>query len=183
MNKIQIIALFGESASGKDTIQKWVTANYENVNSIISCTTRPKRDYERNQIDYYFVSLEEFTKYLLEGQMVEATDFRGWFYGTPIWALDSKNINIGVFNIAGIEALLQDNRLEVFPVYVKANDKVRLLRSLNREEDPDCEEICRRFQTDKKDFSFIDFPYMIVNNNDPGLNEDILRATFDNLIN
>ena len=24
---------------------------------------------------------------------------------------------------------------------------------------------------------------MIVNNNDPGLNEDILRATFDNLIN
>ena len=54
MNKIQIIALFGESASGKDTIQKWVTANYENVNSIISCTTRPKRDYEKNQIDYYF---------------------------------------------------------------------------------------------------------------------------------
>lgn len=88
-----------------------------------------------------------------------------------------------MFNIAGIEALLQDNRLEVFPVYVKADDKVRLLRSLNREEDPDCEEICRRFQTDKKDFSFIDFPYMIVNNNDPGLNEDILRATFDNLIN
>ena len=34
-----------------------------------------------------------------------------------------------------------------------------------------------------RDFSFIDFPYMIVNNNDPGLNEDILRATFDNLIN
>lgn len=84
MNKIQIIALFGESASGKDTIQKWVTANYENVNSIISCTTRPKRDCEKNQIDYYFISLEEFTKYLLEGQMVEATDFRGWFYGTPI---------------------------------------------------------------------------------------------------
>ena len=62
-----------------------------------------------------------------------------------------------MFNIAGIEALLQDNRLEVFPVYVKANDKVRLLRSLNREEDPDCEEICRRFQTDKKDFSFIEY--------------------------
>ena len=38
----------------------------------------------KNQIDYHFISLEEFTKYLLEGQMVEATDFRGWFYGTPI---------------------------------------------------------------------------------------------------
>lgn len=77
MNKIKVIALFGASASGKDTIQKWVVANYKNINSIVSCTTRPKRDYEKNQIDYYFLSIEEFTKYLLEGQMLEATDFRG----------------------------------------------------------------------------------------------------------
>lgn len=183
MNKIKIIALFGASASGKDTIQKWVTANYENVNSIISCTTRPKRNYEENQIDYHFISLEEFTKYLLEGQMVEATDFRGWFYGTPFWALDPEDVNIGVFNIAGIEALLQDNRLEVFPIYVNASDKVRLLRSLNREEEPDCDEICGRFQTDKKDFDFIDFPHVVINNNGPGLNEEALRTIFDNVIN
>lgn len=183
MNKIKVIALFGASASGKDTIQKWVVANYKNINSIVSCTTRPKRDYEKNQIDYYFLSIEEFTKYLLEGQMLEATDFRGWFYGTPLWALKPKNINIGVFNIAGVEALLQDSRLDVYPIYVRANDKTRLLRSLNREENPDCNEICRRFQTDKKDFSFIDFSYDIIDNNNPGLDEETLRTIFDNLIN
>lgn len=181
MNKIKIIALFGESASGKDTIQKWVTANYD-VNSIISCTTRPKRENEKDMIDYYFLSVEEFTKNLLTGVMLEATEFRGWFYGTPMWALNENKVNIGVFNIAGIEALLQDNRLEVIPIYISANDKTRLLRSLSREENPDCEEICRRFQTDKKDFSYIDFSYKVISNNDPGLNEKELRATFDNLI-
>lgn len=84
MDKIRIIALFGASASGKDTIQKWVVANYDNVNSIVSCTTRPKRDYEKDEIDYHFITSEDFTKYLLNGQMLEATEFRGWFYGTPI---------------------------------------------------------------------------------------------------
>lgn len=83
MNKIKIIALFGESASGKDTIQKWVATNYD-VNSIISCTTRPKRENERNEVDYHFLSVDDFTKTLLKGEMLEATDFRGWFYGTPI---------------------------------------------------------------------------------------------------
>lgn len=183
MDKIKIIALFGASASGKDTIQKWVVANYDNINSIVSCTTRPKRDYEKDEVDYHFITSEEFTKYLLNGQMLEATEFRGWFYGTPIWALDPKDINIGVFNIAGIEALLQDNRIAVYPVYVNTKDKIRLLRSLNREENPDCDEICRRFQTDKKDFSFIKFPYTTIDNNNPGLDERILRAFFDNLIN
>lgn len=183
MDKIKIIALFGASASGKDTIQKWVVANYDNVNSIVSCTTRPKRDYEENQIDYHFMSIEDFTKYLLNGQILEATDFRGWFYGTPIWALDPKSINIGVFNITGIEALLQDNRLEVYPIYVNASDKTRLLRSLNREKNPDCEEICRRFQTDKKDFSSINFSYFTIDNDNPGLDERALWTIFDNLIN
>ena len=45
--KIKIIALFGESASGKDTIQKLLTEEYPlTFNLIISCTTRPKRDNE-----------------------------------------------------------------------------------------------------------------------------------------
>ena len=88
--------------------------------------------------------------------MLEATSFRDWFYGTPIESLDKDKINIGVFNIEGIKCLVEDNRLEVYPILIDAPDKVRLLRSLNREEKPDCIEICRRFLADEKDFSEID---------------------------
>lgn len=96
--------------------------------------------------------------------MLEATEFNNWFYGTPIEALNEEKVNIGVFNPAGIDALLSDPRIEVIPLYVIAPDKIRLLRSLNREENPDCAEICRRYFTDAKDFANIDWEYIPVYN-------------------
>jgi guanylate kinase len=99
--------------------------------------------------------------------MLEATEFRGWFYGTPLDSLKEDGFNVGVFNIAGIDTLLEDSRLEVYPVIVYAPDKTRLIRQLLREESPDCEEICRRFQTDNKDFLQCDFaPFFVWENFD-----------------
>ena len=89
---------------------------------------------------------------VLNGDMLEATEFRNWWYGTPLLSLDPDRVNIGVFNPAGMVALKEDPRLDVIPVKVDASDKVRLLRQLNRENDPDVAEIIRRYQTDEKDF-------------------------------
>lgn len=164
-NKIKVIAFFGKSASGKDTIQKWIVSQYSDITSgIISCTTRPKRDYEIDGKDYFFLNNVEFGEKVLNGSMLEATSFNDWFYGTPIEGLQEDKINIGVFNPAGISALLADSRLAVLPVYVYASDKTRLLRSLNREGNPDCREICRRFFADEQDFSDWDFSALTINN-------------------
>lgn len=166
MNKIKVIALFGKSASGKDTIQKAIIKYFPTMtHSIISCTTRPKRDYEEEGKDYYFLTTAQFAEKVLDGSMLEATEFNDWFYGAPIEALQEDKVNIGVFNPAGIEALLADTRIEVLPIFIVASDKTRLLRSLNREAAPDCAEICRRYFTDDKDFSDIPYyHYTIVNN-------------------
>ena len=157
-NKIKVIALFGPSASGKDTLLKEVINNAD-VHEVISCTTRPPRDYEKDGVNYHFLSNEKFAEKVLDGSMLEATSFRGWFYGTPLESLDKDKINIAVFNIQGIECLLKDNRIDLYPIYIACEDKLRLLRSLEREKNPDCEEICRRFLTDAKDFESIDFEY------------------------
>lgn len=181
MKKYRVIALFGKAGAGKDTIQQWIVSHYD-VHGIVSCTTRPPRDYEENGKDYHFLSIEDFTKKVLNGSMLEATDFRGWFYGTPLDSLDINNLNIGVFNIAGIDALLEDSRLEVFPVIVYAPDKTRLIRQLNREESPDCEEICRRFQTDNSDFLQIDFePFFVWENYDTSDDKEFI-TTFHRLL-
>jgi hypothetical protein len=70
--------------------------------------------------------------------MLEATCFNvvgdNWFYGTSIDDLTLDKINVGVFNPTAIEALVQDNRLKVLPIYISCVDKVRLLRQLEREE-------------------------------------------------
>lgn len=164
-NKYKVLALFGKSGAGKDTIQKWLTTNY-NMNGIISCTTRPPRDYERDGIHYHFLSNEEFAQKVLNMSMLEATVFNDWCYGTPIESLKEDKINVGVFNIQGIECLLQDNRLDILPIFIDCSDKKRLLRNIKREKVPNCLEICRRFITDEKDFSNINFDYITFDNND-----------------
>lgn len=173
MSKIKILALFGKSASGKDTIQKWITTNFPALTKgIVSCTTRPPRDGEQEGVDYFFLTDEQFAAKVLDGSMLEATSFREWFYGTALDQLDPDKINVGVFNITGIECILQDSRLDVEPVWVHASDKTRLLRSLNRESNPDCAEICRRFQADEKDFNEMDdFDYFGWVNEDIGMHE------------
>lgn len=160
INMYKIIALFGESGAGKDTIQNWLVSNFpDEAHKIVSCTTRPPRDYEVNGEDYYFIDIEFFAQKVLDGSMLEATTFNSWGYGTPIESLKEDKINIGVFNIQGIDCLLQDPRLEVNVIYVTLSDKERLIRALKRELNPNCEEICRRFLADKKDFDDIPFEW------------------------
>lgn len=168
MNKYKIIALFGPSGVGKDAIQNRIASSYEDMHKIISCTTRPKRDYEVEGQDYFFLEPIQFAQKVLDGSMLEATSFRAWMYGTPIDTLDKDKINIGVFNIAGIECLLEDSRLEVIPIYVEVSPKTRLMRALSREQNPDCHEVCRRFLADEQDFAKINagdgFDYYVIHN-------------------
>lgn len=76
MQHYKLIALFGPSASGKDTLAKELLKRND-VSEIVSCTTRPMRDYEKDGIDYHFMNEEEFGKKVLDGTMLEATTFRG----------------------------------------------------------------------------------------------------------
>lgn len=165
MNKYKIIALFGPAGSGKDYIQKHIMQTAWGktyLNQIISCTTRPPRDNEKNGIDYYFVKKEDFFKQ----NLIEFTYYKDWFYGTSIDCLDKDKINIGVFNIQGIQTLLNNENCEILPIKIQTNsDRTRLLRQLNRQNNPNCFEICRRFISDRQDFFVIPFPYKIVENN------------------
>lgn len=75
MKRIKVIALFGKSGAGKDTIQKELLKYIDNSQGIVSNTTRAPRDYEKDGIDYHFISVEDFTKKVLNGEMLEATEF------------------------------------------------------------------------------------------------------------
>ena len=133
----------------------------------ISYTSRPKRNYEQEGKDYHFVSEKEFKELITQNKMIEYVKFNDWYYGTCIDELDEEKINVGVFDPSRIRNLLQHlDILDVLPVWIQTKDKERLLRSLKREENPDCVEICRRFLADKEDFSKIDFKYAIFLNDD-----------------
>ena len=161
MDKIKILALFGESGAGKNTIQRWLATNLDNMHEIISCTTRPKRDYEKEGKDYYFMDSHDFINKYVSNEILEFSIFKEWYYGTSLKELKTDKINVGVFNPQGVQQLCLQSNIDILPVWIKSNDKTRLLRVLNRESDPDCEEICRRFLADKDDFKYLNFDYEI----------------------
>lgn len=163
--KYKLMVLFGEAGSGKDTLLNTLVRKFPKLfNPIISCTTRPPREGEKDGVNYHFLSIEEFADKIANDEMIEATCFNDWMYGTEYAVLDKDKINIGVFNPEGIETLMLDNKLDIYAYYVDVAAKERLIRQLNRESNPNVYEIIRRFKADCEDFSYIDFHYNIIHN-------------------
>ena len=175
MNKVKVIALFGKAGSGKDTILRaLVKVDPDKFNEIVSCTTRPPREGEQEGVNYHFLTIDQFTEKVLNGDMLEATEFNDWHYGTALSSLSKDKINVGVFNPQGIRCLMEDKLVDLTAYYVRTSDKERLIRQLNREENPDIQEIIRRFSNDEQDFEDLeDIDYQVIKNQDAG---DLLRA-------
>ena len=175
MNKVKVIALFGKAGSGKDTILHALVNKFpDRYNEIVSCTTRPPREGEQEGVNYYFLTVDQFTEKVLNGDMLEATEFNNWHYGTALSSLSTEKINVGVFNPEGIRCLMEDNFVDLIAYYVQVGDKERLIRQLIREVDPDVKEIIRRFSADEKDFEDLeDIDYQVIINQDKN---DVFRA-------
>ena len=152
MNKYKLIALIGKSGSGKDTILKEVLKD-SNFHPVVSMTTRPKREGEIENVDYIFTDIETFSKALLDDELIEATVFNGWGYGTPYSSLSAAKTNIAVLNPSGIEILQDNDKIDLVVIYIDVSDKTRLIRQLQREEHPNVTEIIRRYKVDETDFA------------------------------
>lgn len=171
----KIIALCGKAGAGKDFLLNRICANHPEFYKIISNTTRPMREGEKDGVNYHFLTDEQF----LKKKYIEETIFRGWHYGTAVDDLSLDKINIGVFNRAGIETLREMKNIDLLDIFVFASDKERIMRQLTREKDPDVKEIVRRFGTDEEDFNGFNIaPDHIIYNHDA----DIAIQDIENIL-
>lgn len=165
----KVVAIVGESGTGKSTFLNKLVESNNLFHKVITSTTRPKRETEQHGIDYFFLTEQEMIEKIYNGNIIEAANFNGWVYGTSIDAFDEFKINIGVWNTQGIESLLDNKDLNVLILRLKAKDKIRMLRALGREKNPNVEEIARRYLADLKDFKNFDIiykdKYIVFNNN------------------
>lgn len=165
MKKIKVIAIIGKAGSGKDTLMKAVLKQKPNIHEIVSFTSRPIRENEIDGVNYHFITPIEFRERINDKQIFEYTVYNeDWYYGTGVESYKKDCINIGVFNPDGVRQLLLNPQVEVTVFYAQANGKVRLIRQLNREYNPNVNEIVRRYSTDEKDFSNLDFDYTVLRN-------------------
>lgn len=176
----RLFMICGEAGTGKDTIlRKVVSSAPAHFNEIVSYTTRPPREGEIEGINYHFVTGEKFAEMVINGEMIEASVFNDWCYGTAKSSMMDDKINIGVFNPEGIYSILESSFAEdneIIPFRVVASDKQRLIRQLNREQYPDINEIIRRYSADNNDFLDLDFYYIpLVNETEKDIQDAVDR--------
>lgn len=79
-----LIVFSGPSGVGKGTVRKEVFEKLKDkLYYSISMTTRAVREGEKNGVDYFFKSREEFVKEIEKGNLLEYNEYVGNFYGTP----------------------------------------------------------------------------------------------------
>lgn len=80
-----LIVLSGPSGVGKGTVRKALFEEPDvDFEYSTSMTTRKPRPGEKNGIDYYFVSKEQFEENIQNGEMLEYAKYVDNYYGTPL---------------------------------------------------------------------------------------------------
>ena len=157
MNKPIIIALCGPAASGKDTLanELWRYMKMENIacNFLVSDTTRPMRPREKEGVDYFFRTEAEFFKKFHNGDYLEWTEYRNWFYATDKRQLQN-GYNLGVLNLSGILSL-KHSGYTVIPIFLKVPFLTRMKRYKERAGKFTLEQF-RRAWADMNDFANAD---------------------------
>lgn len=160
----KIFCIMGKSGSGKDTIFKAIMEDKNlHLKGIVLYTTRPKRSFETDGVEYFFINKEALNKYEQLHKIIECREYDTvngkWYYCT----IDDGQIDLIKQNyiiIATLEAYqsLQKyfGKENIVPIYVTVEDGERLSRALKREMEqkiPNYQELCRRFLADSSDFS------------------------------
>jgi guanylate kinase len=185
-----MVCICGKAASGKDTILKNVLEEYSDIFCRnLSTTTRSSRKGEVQGIDYDFITEQEMMNKLMNGDMLEVVEFNGNFYGTALDTLSKEKINISIYNPGGIELLLENTQINLLIFYIECDDKIRVLRYINREPNFDLQKFCDRMLIDEKEFNPLieeikDYEIFTKFNNDAAQNiyiitEEIVRISKD----
>lgn len=86
----KIIVFAGPTGCGKSTIIAEILGSSENNVRLVTATTRSLRKGEKDGVDYYFLSRDEFLKNIKEGKIPEHNELAGDLYGTYLPDLDNK---------------------------------------------------------------------------------------------
>lgn len=121
-NMAKVIIFSAPSGSGKSTIINYLMAQNLNLHFSISATSRPPRGTEKNGVEYFFLSPEEFKTLIAKGEFLEYEEvYKDRFYGTLKSQVDAQlergeNVvcDVDVLGGQNIKAYYGDKALGLF---------------------------------------------------------------------
>lgn len=178
----KVIIFSAPSGSGKTTLVKELLTTGLNLEFSISACSRNPRQGEKNGVDYYFLSKEDFRKHVGQGDFLEWEEvYEGNFYGTfkteieRIW----KNGNHVIFDVdvkggLNVKKYFGDKALSIFIKTPTVEELERRLRG--RSTDPD-EEIKKRIDKAKEELQYAsEFDKIIVNDDLAKANKEVYQV-------
>ncbi|MCQ2959594.1 MAG: guanylate kinase [Bacteroidales bacterium] len=169
MAENKMIILSAPSGSGKSTIIQYLLQKGYPLEFSISATTRSPRGNEKNGVEYYFYSVEEFKKKIEKGDFIEFEEvYENRFYGTlksecdRIW--NKGNVIVFDVDVAGglrLKKLFGNKALSLF---IKAPSVEVLRQRLEGRKTDSAEEIQKRLDKATYEMQFAEqFDKIVVN--------------------
>lgn len=88
-----LLVVSGPSGVGKDTVVRRMRELHPEIGFSVSATTRAPREGERDGVDYYFLTKEQFEQRIQSDAVAEYTCYCGNYYGTLRSELDRRMDN------------------------------------------------------------------------------------------
>ncbi len=170
MNKGNLIIISGPSGSGKSTIRENIIKNNKNIWYSISMTTRKPRINEKDKIDYYFVTKEEFLKEIKKNNFYEYAEvYKNIYYGTPKSKVNEMlNKGYDVILEIDVEGALQIKKQvqDAILIFIMPPSIEELQKRLETRDTDTKEKIKERVDKALYEISFKDkYDYIVLNDN------------------
>lgn len=133
MKKGRLIVFSAPSGCGKGTMLAEIVKN-GNYHCSISATTRQPRNNEKNGVNYYFITNEEFEQKIKDGAFLEYAGYCDHYYGTLLSEVDD-------YLEKGIDVILEIEVQGAFKVMQKRPEAVSIFVA-----PPSIEELRRRLK-------------------------------------
>lgn len=168
---MKVLIFSAPSGSGKSTIINYLMQQGLNLHFSISATSRPPRGAEKNGVEYFFISPDEFRAHIEAGDFLEYQEvYANRYYGTLKSQVDSQlergeNVvcDVDVLGALNIKRHYGANALSVF---IKPPSIEVLRQRLASRGTENAEEIEKRIARAEYELSFAEKFDTVVTNDD-----------------
>lgn len=176
-----LIVISGPSGVGKDSVLEEMKSRGLPFHFVITATTRSPRPDEKEGVDYFFLSQDEFARMIDEGELLEYAvvyqDYKGIPKSQVRKALASGKNVIMRIDVQGAETVrkLAEDALMIFLTPQNEEELITRLQNRNTE---DNESLKLRIATTRQEYNKIDlFDYIVVNKDEQlSITVDMIEA-------
>ena len=168
MTKSKLIVISAPSGAGKTTLCQRLLRDFPELVRSVSTTTRAPRGTEREGVDYYFVTKEQFLRQIEAKRFAEWAEVHGNYYGTSKQMIEhtfalKKSVLLAI-DVQGSASLLKAFPKECYTIFI-APPSLAALESRLRARKTDSEEvILKRVRNAREEIKRInEFHQVVIN--------------------